>query len=192
MRRQQLLSRYEHSPEGEVFIDVSARRVEDLFNYFDRAAAFRKKDLDQDFVDYLIECVREIKGAPFIIRIILQSDEEMERLDRTRRAIKNFFKYLKDVEYAESKRLVRRSLLYFLLGLTLLSLSLAGGALIGPRVFGNLLSEGLTIAAWVSMWQAFAQLIFDLPPHFHNIRIYKRIMWAQVIFAETTPVVDVV
>ena len=192
MRRQQLLSRYERSPEGEVFIDVSVRGVEDLFNYFDRAAAFRKKDLDQDFVDYLIDCVREIKGEPFVVRIILQRDEEMERLDRTRRAIKNFFKYLKDVEHGACQRLLRRSLLYFLLGLSLLSLSLAGGAFIGPRVFGNLLSEGLTIAAWVSMWQAFAQLIFDLPPHIHTIRIYKRIMWAPVIFAETTTAADVV
>jgi len=108
----------------------------------------------------------------------------MERLDHTRRSIRNYFKYLKDVAYADCRHLLRRSLLYLLLGVALLSLSLAlpGEAFAAPRVFHNLLSEGLTIAAWVSMWQAFAQLIFDLPPRLHIIRIYRRILRAPLLF----------
>lgn len=188
MRNQKLLSRYELSPKGEVFIDVSVRAVEDLFNYFDRAAAFRKKDLDQDFVDYLVECVREIRGVPFIIRFMLQTAEEKERLDRAQQGIKNYFRYMKDVEHGEAHQLVRRSLLYLLLGVALISLSLAlpGDAFVGPRVFRNIITEGITIAAWVSMWQAFAHLIFDLLPHYNNIRTYRRILRAPIIFAEVT------
>ena len=55
-----IISRYELTEKNEVIIDASVRSVEDLYNNFDRTADYMKKDLDQEFVDYVTECVREI------------------------------------------------------------------------------------------------------------------------------------
>ena len=51
------------------------------------------------------------------------------------------------------------------------------------RVAGEeLLQEGLTIAAWVSLWTAFGSLIFELVGIIGNIRIFRRIASREVIF----------
>ena len=46
----------------------------------------------------------------------------------------------------------------------------------------ELLVEGLTVAAWVSLWAAFASLIFELASIIADIRIYRRIAGREVIF----------
>jgi hypothetical protein len=66
-----IFSRYESHSTRRLAIDVSVGRIEELFEDFDSAASYVKKDLDQDFVDYLIESVREIGSYDFVIRINL-------------------------------------------------------------------------------------------------------------------------
>jgi hypothetical protein len=56
--KKSIISRYERTEKNEVIIDASVRTVEDLYNNFDRTAPYLKKDLDQDFVDYIIEMSR--------------------------------------------------------------------------------------------------------------------------------------
>lgn len=41
-----ILNRYEMSEEGRLIIDVAVNTVENLYNNFDRNAAFVRKDLD--------------------------------------------------------------------------------------------------------------------------------------------------
>ncbi len=43
-----IVDRYEHTVDGIVIIDVAARRVEDLYEDFDKTAPYHKKDLDED------------------------------------------------------------------------------------------------------------------------------------------------
>jgi len=51
--KKSIISRYERTENKEVIIDVSIRAVEDLYNNFDRTAPYLKKDLEQEFVDYV-------------------------------------------------------------------------------------------------------------------------------------------
>jgi hypothetical protein len=51
-------------------------------------------------------------------------------------------------------------------------------------VVRELLTEGLTVAAWVSLWSAFAGLIFDFTGIVGNIRIFRRIASREVVFKE--------
>jgi hypothetical protein len=55
-------------------------------------------------------------------------------------------------------------------------------------VMRELATEGLTIAAWVSLWSAFAGLIFELAGIVGNIRIFRRIASREVVFKEREPV----
>ncbi len=182
--KKDFLSRYERAETGEIIIDVSVGSIEDLYSYFDKAATYHKKDLDQDFVDYLIDCVKEIKKHEFLIRINLHKHESNDRMERVRRSITNYFTYLMEVERQKLTKLINKSTMYFFLGIALITLSFAfkGSPEEDAGVALDILKEGITIAAWVSMWQAFANIIFEWNPHSQNMKIYRRIISATVLF----------
>jgi len=181
-----IFSRYESHSSGRLAIDVSVGRIEELYEDFDSAASYVKKDLDQDLVDYLIESVREIGSYDFVIRINLPVHVQERHRKRVRKSIKGYFRYLELLERRRLGRLVRRSALLFGLGMILLtgSMFFKDNMGQGANVVRHLLAEGLTVAAWVSLWQAFANLIFELAAIIKNIRIYRRISTREVIFKE--------
>jgi hypothetical protein len=49
-------------------------------------------------------------------------------------------------------------------------------------VLAGVFAQGLTIAAWVSLWEAIANLFLEWHPHRQNVRLYSRIMNAPVMF----------
>ena len=63
-----------------------------------------------------------------------------------------------------------------------ISLNLKGNVEHFGTMVEDLLIEGLTVAAWVSLWAAFANLIFKLTRIISEIRIYRRIAGIHVIF----------
>lgn len=182
--KQDIFSRYEsHSPR-RLAIDVSVGKIEELFEDFDSAASYVKKDLDQDFVEYLIECVREIGSYDFVIRINLPVLVQEKHRKRVRKSIKSYFRYLELLERRKLRKMLWRSFLLFCLGMFLLTISMTfrGGMEHFGVIMQELLVEGLTVAAWVSLWAAFASLIFELASIIADIRIYRRIAGREVIF----------
>ena len=167
----------------------SVGRIEELFEDFDSAASYVKKDLDQDLVEYLIECVREIGNNNFVIRINLPQHVETRHRQRVRRSMRNYFRYLELLERRKLNKMLWKSFLLFCLGMFLLTISklLPGNLMQISDVLQQLTSEGLTVAAWVSLWSAFANLIFELPGILADIRIFKRIGNREVIFKESPP-----
>jgi len=182
--KEDIFSRYESHAGRRLAIDVSVGRIEELFEDFDSAASYVKKDLDQDFVEYLIECVREIGGYDFVIRINLPVLVQEKHRKRVRKSIKSYFRYLELLERRKLRKMLWRSFLLFCLGMFLLTISMTfrGGMEHFGVMMQELLVEGLTVAAWVSLWAAFASLIFELASIIADIRIYRRIAGREVVF----------
>lgn len=182
--KRRIIDRYEVSPEGEIIVDVGVRTVEDLYDHFDRTAAYLKKDLNQDFADFLIDCVKEIRSHPFRIRITLNQPESEERMERVRSSLQSYFLYARDVERAKLRFIFRRSLILIGLGAVLVVGSFRLRTFFGgePSLLVDVLGEGVTVAAWVSLWTAFASLIFDWGLPGQNLRAYRRIVNAKVAF----------
>ena len=155
-----------------------------MFEDFDSAASYVKKDLDQDFVEYLIECVREIGGYDFVIRINLPVIVQEKHRKRVRKSIKSYFRYLELLERRKLRKMLWRSFLLFCLGMFLVTISMTfrGSTEHFGVMMQELLVEGLTIAAWVSLWAAFAGMIFELASIIADIRIYRRIAGREVVF----------
>lgn len=184
-----ILERYELTNDKRIIIDVSVRSIEDLYDNFDRTATYFKRDLDPDFVEHLVNCVREIGQYPFLLRISLIQSETKDRQNRLRTSIKNFFEYLRQVESQNLHQLFQRSFVLLSLGLLLLLLSVKIGKRLdstGP-VWDQLLAEGITIVAWVSMWEAFVRFLLDWQPLYRNIRLYRRLTDAKVEFKHLEP-----
>jgi hypothetical protein len=181
-RKREFLDRYERAADGRLVIDVTAPKVEDLYQFYDRTAPYVKRDLDEDLVDYLIACARELRSEDFIIRLALESSPGEEQLARIRHSVKNFFLYLMDLERDKTRILVRRSFVLLFIGLGILSISVWVNTLLGPGrgVVANVFAEGLTVAAWVSLWESLATFLIDWGPQRRNIKLYRRLADAPV------------
>lgn len=179
-----IISRYEFTEKNEIIIDASVRSVEDLYNNFDRTADYLKKDLDQEFVDYVTDCVREISRRAFVIRISLSLMPDKVVMDRVRRSVRTFFLYLQETERRQLRAMLRRSLVLFVIGLALLVLAIAATRRFSSSegVLAEVFSQGLTVAAWVSLWEAIANLFIEWYPHRQDIKRYGRVTNATVMF----------
>ena len=182
--KKQIISRYETTKNNEVIIDASVRSVEDLYNNFDRTADYSKKDLDQEFVDYVTDCVREIGKRAFVIRISLSTMPDKTVMDRVRRSVRTYFLYIQETERRQLRAMLRRSLVLFVIGLALLVPAIVATRRFSSSegVLAEVFAQGLTVAAWVSLWEAIANLFIEWFPHRQDIKQYGRVTNAPVMF----------
>jgi hypothetical protein len=186
--RRNVLSRYERDGQGNIILDVDAERVEDLYNDFDKSAPYIRRDLDQDLADYLIGCARELGRVPFTIRFTLADPPDKPRSSRVRRSLNTYFLYLAETEIQKILQMFRRSAILFAIGLGILFAAVSLNRLLGPErsVTANVFAQGLTIAAWVSLWEALAIFLVELFPHRRNVALYRRLAHARLFFRSKT------
>jgi hypothetical protein len=187
------LSRYARGPAGEIVIDITAGRVEDLYDDYDKRAPYIRRDLDPQLTEYLYECVREIGPEPFQIRITLEARPRRDEEARVRGSIPSYFQYMAELERREIRRANLRALAFVAVGLGLVVCSVGANIALAtppgaPRsVVGEILGEGLTIASWVAMWEGLAVLVADWFPRRRARRRYERLAAAPVLFGEEAP-----
>lgn len=188
--KQRALSRYERDEHENIVVDVSATRIEDLYNNFDKSAPYIRRDLDQDFADYLIACAREIGNAPFIIKLSLAHSPDETGLSRIRSSLKTYYLYLAEMEIEKILQMFRRSMIFFAIGLAILFAAVWLNQLLGPvrSVTANVFAEGLTVAAWVSLWEALAVFLIEWFPHRKNIVLYRRLAKTELVFRSTADI----
>ncbi|NMW22059.1 MAG: hypothetical protein HKK67_10585 [Chlorobiaceae bacterium] len=181
-----IVDRYEHTVDGLVIIDVAARRVEDLYEDFDKTAPYHKKDLDEDLVYYLTECAREIGRVDFVIRFMFECYPSEEFMLRVRTSVHKFFIYQRELELGAMSKMLRTATTLLVIGIIILGLSLWVNHLLTvngtPSFLNTVFAEGLTIVAWVSMWEALATCLLNWPQHLFLIRLYRKIAEAPVQF----------
>lgn len=182
--KQTIIDRYEIAEDKKVVIDVSIKSVEHLYHNFDKTAPYYRKELDESFVDYLTECVQEIGKYPFVVRISLGKMPNATLMDRVRRSVNSYYIYLKEIEIRAMKRMLRRFVFLFVVGLVLLVLAILANRRLALHggVVAEVFEQGLTIAAWVSLWEALVNIFLEWRPHRENIRLYNKIINTQIIF----------
>ena len=189
--KKKIVDRYEQTAEGRVIIDVAARRVEDLYEDFDKTAPYHKKDLDEDLVYYLTECVREIGRSEFVLRFVFEQFPSAEFMQRVRTSVHKFFMYQRERELAAMKKMLRTSVTLFITGIVILGISLWVNHLVEiaeqEYFLNSVFAEGLTIVAWVSMWEGLATFLLNWAPHLYHVKLYRHIAEAQVLFYQPSP-----
>ena len=187
--KRNVLSRYERDEAGRVVIDVSASRPDELYNNFDKSSPYIRRDLDKDLTDYLVSCVLELDDAPFVIRFTILSPMEESRVPRVRRSVKEYFVYLRGLEHRRLARMLKRSVGFLVLGVGILSALVWNGRVRGgfTSIIGNVVSEGLTVLAWVSLWEAIAVVLMEWLPRRKSLEVYRRIAEAELLFRTIEP-----
>lgn len=180
--KRSILDRYRRSDDGRIVIDITADRIEDIFNDFDKTTPYSKKELDKDFSAYLIDCVREIGKHPFVIQINLDKPPEADRWQQAIEGIRNYFVYLKMLKIREMKGFFRTSAILLALGIGVMILSIWINRTFQDHsgLVSNVFVEGLTVAAWVLMWESLATFLIQWPPEHKEIRWYEKITDAPI------------
>ena len=181
-----IVDRYERTADGLVIVDVAARRVEDLYEDFDKTAPYHKKDLDEDLASYLTECAREIGRVDFVIRFMFECYPTDEFMLRVRTSVHKIFIYQRELEIEAMNKMLRTTTTLFVIGIIILGLSLWVNHLFivhgTPSFLNTVFAEGLTIVAWVSVWEALATFLLNWPQHLFLIKLFRKIAEAPVQF----------
>lgn len=180
------LSRYDISPDNRFIIDVMVPGPEELFEKFDENASFYKKDLNERFERYLLECVDEIGlKNKHVIRIGLPSDQE-KKIDETDIgfSFKQYFDYSIYICEKELKSASFRMLLHIILAISSLVLMFAVNLPDNLPDLNTLvlLISGLPAAIWVLLLTGFSRYLFRSFTQRKQIKIYQTLKNTPVEF----------
>jgi len=182
MRKKKILEMYEFE-KNKFVINVSTNNIEDLYNVFDNTASYIKRDLNREFVDYLIDCVDDLGKYDFIIKIHIEKDKP-NKLNENKilQSRTNYFNYLIHIEKRDIERLFSSSIVYLGIAVVFIVISLLTHTDKISSLFQKVVLEGITIAAWLSTWKVLGDMIYNWIPHYKNIKMYERIIKSELIF----------
>lgn len=154
---------------GKIVIDVVVNNSRQLFNERD-PAPFRERDLDENFVTYVLSSVQEFPlKTDMKLRIFLR-DESDEAATKTvlREAIRGYFTYESRLAQAKIRERLKISRWFFLIGLTCLFVCLSIAQLLtsieSSFKFLPIVREGFVIVGWVAMWRPIEGILYDWWP----------------------------
>lgn len=176
-------NRYRHS-QGKRLIEVRIKNTLQLFDARD-PAPFRERDLDDDFIEYVLSSVREFSiSSPLKIIIYIEEGEPADlSSDSIREGIRSYFSYQMDRQRTELKSFMRRAQLFLVIGLVVLALCIGiAQTLVVPTPPGlmGILREGIVIFGWVSIWKPIEFILFDWYPLYEKIRFYKKMLEIEI------------
>lgn len=175
--------RYKES-EGKKWIEIRVRNPFSLFDSRD-PAPFRERDLDDDFLEYVLSSSKEIAFSTPMKIVIHVDDEEKPDLPASaiRDAIRGHLAYQIELQTIEIKTFLKRAQLFLLLGASLLVVCLGIAQSLRvpnpPGVVG-ILREGLVIFGWVSVWKPVELILFDWYPLVEQRRLYRKLLETEV------------
>ena len=182
MGRKDILNRYAVTDTGEIIVDVSAPRVQDLYSDFDKTAPYIRKDLEEELVHYLLDCAREIGHANFVIHFNLDEPIDEGSYLRVKESVRTYFSYLKELEGKKMREMLRKSFFLLGIGLAILILSIWVSKITSSVENVLIQSTGLTVAAWVSLWESLATFLIQWSPNRKEIKLCDRLSRAQILF----------
>jgi len=172
---------------GEYCIDVKIQQIKQLYNEKD-PAPFRERDLDVHFVEYIVSSYEEFSiKTPLKLVLHVAGDvlDESQRVD-IKKSIYDFFRYEKILQKKKLKKIIKRGQFFLFLGIMGLLICLFLSELVifyfPETKFGNFVSHGFIIAAWVALWRPIELILYDWWPCLDKIRIFNKLTNTQVEF----------
>jgi len=162
--------------EGKIVIDVAVNNSRQLFNERD-PAPFRERDLDGDFVNYVLSSVQEFSLKTEMKLRIVVLDERDQSVDQNviREAIQAHFLYESSLIQKQLRKRLRIGRSFFLVGLVVLFACLGLAQFLrswlGDSDIGRIAGEGFVIIGWVAMWRPVEVVLYDWRP-LRELRLY--------------------
>lgn len=170
--------------KGSFCIDIDLDFYRELYSEWDFSLQ-RKRDLDKDLLEYLMDCCDEIPSHyPLTIAINLPAAVfDAIREEHATRGFHNFFTYRIRQENNRYRRYFIKITKYLIIGALLLITASALENFFTGLPHSDLLVEGLIIGAWVSIWEVFSVLFFKLSEHRKKITVLRRLLAAETVYS---------
>lgn len=175
-RFKELKTIYSSNSKDVIIIDIQLDGYRDVYSDWDYSP-FQNRDLDDDFVEYLLECSYEI-GYRYKMKVVfhlpkLMKDENKEIKSTT--GIRHFFAYQYNRNKKNMMRVIRDTVIFFLFGSLMITISTILNNAVNISLFSQVLIEGLYIGGWVMMWEMFSTWFFQVNKYRNKIKHFKRL-----------------
>ena len=103
---------------------------------------------------------------------------------KTRVSVTGTIVVARDIAHAKIKEMLRKSAIFFAIGAVLagVSIFMNQSEWMEKSIAFAVVAEGLSVAAWVSLWEALATFLIRWMPYIKKILLYKNIANAKSIF----------
>ena len=187
---------YTRSPEGHVVVRLHLNSPTALLMPFE---GFPKNfgnepdgnkapvlNLNKDFVDYLFGRLAELGDEALLLNINLDHGFDgqtppSDSADVLHTAIQRYFIYLEGVRRQDLQKLAGNAVLLGLLGAGALGLSVfldSRSGIADPGIGLLLLSQGVTVFGWLTLWEALANVLWHWRPLYQQLRMCQRLQSA--------------
>ncbi len=154
---------------GQVIIEVAVKKTWQLFNERDPAPS-RARDLDENFVTYVVSSVEEFPlKTPMKLKIIVAEETPQEiNNEDLYAAIRAHFIYAARLSQGKMRKRLRVGRYFLVVGLLVLFACLGIAQLIiskhNDTGLAVIAREGFTIIGWVAMWRPIEVFLYDWFP----------------------------
>lgn len=177
MKEKMLHTLYRYDKEDKSYhavIDLDTYR--DVYSTWDYSP-INYRDLDDDLLDFLMDCSSEIGlNRKMIIDFYIPAEiVNSEREQKSINGFRNYFFYR--IRKIKSERMIKikNSILLFFIGITLISMANFFGTFILNQFLSRIVTEGLSIGGWVSLWELLNTIFFDVRKLTYTHKHYKRL-----------------
>ena len=169
--------------KGSFSIDIDLDFYRELYSEWDFSLQ-RNRDLDEDLLEYLVDCCDEIPSHyPLTIAISLPAAVfDATREKHATQGFHNFFTYRIRREKNRYRRYFTKIIKYLIIGAMFLITASMLENFFSGLPHSDLLIEGLIIGAWVSIWEVFSVLFFKLSEHRKKITVLRRLLAAETVY----------
>jgi hypothetical protein len=169
MGSNQNTDRYKHENDN-LIVEVAVKNTRQIFNERD-PAPFRERDLDQQFVIYLVSAIEEFPlRIKMKIRILTSeiTDLQSDNIHIIREAISAYFQYESNLAKSKLRKSHRTARYFSVIGLVTLIISLSLAQFVDSLNIDisvkSIISVSLIIIGWVAMWHPIEAMLYDWWP----------------------------
>ena len=182
-----LYKEYRRDDEGRYIIHIRAENLNELYNIYD-PSAFSDRDLNHKAVAHLTENV-VVLPHDAQLRIIVHLPKKFKKGDAERditQAIMHHFTFGSFNAKSHIKRRIMKGFNALILGgvvfIAGIALATYLKSLNSQSLLMSIIAEGLSIGAWVSLWQPVYIIFYEWLPLYSEHKIYKKLANAKVNF----------
>ncbi len=171
---------------GFIIVEVAVKNSRQLFNERD-PAPFRERDLDQQFVTYIVSAIEEFPIRTKIkIRILTLESTDLipENTSSIQQAIQSYFLYESKLAKLHLRKRLRTARFFSMIGIftliVCLSLAELAKSIRASATLAEIVSVGLIIIGWVAMWRPVEALLYDWWPIREQRLYFEKIAKSEV------------
>ena len=174
------LQRYDMTVDNKFIVPAGVPDFRALYENYDYASSFYKRDLNEDLVNYFFDCAEEIGiQNEFIIRFDIPENEKSKSEENDIViSFKTYFEYLIGLCRKEIKAAFSRLLIHFAIA----GLAFACWVLIGRNISESdavvfqFFADGLSVGIWVLLLLGISRFVFRIKTQISEIRLCRKLL----------------